>query len=119
VAQFVPGAGQVLDAYDLAKAVATDTADYDPNPAEEPNYIKWPIDFSSAASNPAHAAAWYDFMVTTDQPCTEFDVTLDCEFEINNSGSDHRELERVSETTIMNHTFGYKYYYKSDDNPNC
>lgn len=66
MAQFVPGAGQVLDAYDLAKAMATDTADYDPNPAEEPNYIKWPMNFSSAASNPAHVSAWYDFMVTTD-----------------------------------------------------
>jgi len=118
-AQFIPGAGQVLDAYDLAQAVATDTSDYNPNPSEEPNYIKWQISFNSAASNPPQAAAWYDFMVITDQPCTEFDVTLDCEFEIENNGSDHRQLERVSETNIMNHTSGYKYYYKSDDNPDC
>jgi len=117
-ASAIPGAGQVLAAGRIVDALAGDYERLDPSPEKENNYRKFPMEFQGTHELPSTANAYYNFAVKTEEPCESFDITVDAQFEIDNEGEHHRQLQPASVQSTHTNSSAYKEYYIDDENNN-
>jgi len=113
VADEIPLASQALTASEILAGLSSDGA-YDPDPLEEDNRREFPMNYQGVYNLPSQVDAYFDFAVVTYDPCQSFDIDIEADFQIQNDGDRHRELEPVSIRETYTNDSSVRTYHTQD-----